>query len=154
MPPGERIEALPDWRLAEPDVHRLRAQLQEDAFTTVFHCREPPWFQSELGALHIRLVFPLDVRCHRLEAREANERQNLAQAMELDYSLDPFIAFRAAPSSLGQTACVEVRIHWDVVAESLRCGKQRIELHLFQGPLCCLAALARSDRGQHLVITK
>ena len=98
--------------------------------------------ERDLRALDVGLVLAVDVRRHGLEAREADERQDLAQAVELDHGLDAVAPLGAAPGAIGQPARVEVRIDRHVVAEALGRGEQRVELDLLDGPLVRLAALA------------
>ena len=84
---GRRAAARPP---AAPShvVDRLGAKLDEHAFAAVLHRREPLRLERDLRALDVGLVLAVDVRRHRLEAREPDERQHLAQAVELDDRLD------------------------------------------------------------------
>ena len=75
--------------------------MNEDSLAAVLYGREPPWFQGDLRALDVGLVLPMDVRCHGFEAREAGQRQDLAQAVELDDGLNAVTALRAAPGPIG-----------------------------------------------------
>ncbi len=79
----ERVEPLFDGRPPEPTLHGIRAKLDEHPFAAVLDCGKPVGFQGDLRALHVCLVFPMYVRCYRLEAREAGQGQNFTQAMEL-----------------------------------------------------------------------
>jgi hypothetical protein len=53
---------------------------------------EPLWFEGDLCALDVGLVFAVDIRCHRFEACEADQSENLAQAVYLNYSFDAVAA--------------------------------------------------------------
>ena len=76
----------------EPLLHGLGAKLDEDAFAAVLDRREPRRLERDLRALDVGLVLAVDVRRHGLEAGEADQRQDLAQPVELDDGLDPVAA--------------------------------------------------------------
>ena len=101
-PPGNGRSILrsADGRPPKPSSHFLRAKLDEHPFTAVLHRREPMGFKGDLRALHVRLVFSLDVRHYRLKAGEAGQGQNLAQAMELDDGIDAVRARGASPGTI------------------------------------------------------
>src|SRR5439155_337577 len=130
----------------------VRAKLDKYPFAAVLDRREPRGLQSDLRALNVGFVLPLDVRRDGLEAREPDERQDLAQTMELDYGLDAVVALGAAPGRIGQPAGVEVRIDGHVVAKALGRREQCFELDLFHRPLALLAALDLLDGVKDLIV--
>ena len=88
----ERIEALLHGGSRKPIHHCCRAKLDEQPLTAVLDRRKPRWFEGDLRALDVGLVFAVDIRRHRLEAREADQSENLAQAVDLNYGLDAVAA--------------------------------------------------------------
>ena len=70
-------------RPREPRADRGGVEQQEDPFAAVLDRREPARLEREIGALDVALVLAVDVRRDRLEAREADQREHLAQAVEL-----------------------------------------------------------------------
>lgn len=53
--------------------------------TAVLDCGEPLWFQSDLRAFDVGLVFAVDIRRYGFKACGADQSENLAQAVYLYY---------------------------------------------------------------------
>jgi hypothetical protein len=90
--PRERVEALLHGRSRKPTHHRLRTKLDEQPLTAILDRGEPLWFEGDLRALDVGLIFAVDIRRHRFEACEADQSENLAQAVYLNYSFDAVAA--------------------------------------------------------------
>ena len=101
--------------------------------------------ERQRGACHVRVVFAVDVGRDRLEAGEADERQDLAQPVELDHAVesgDPRRARRQTAS--GRRRAWKFGIDRDVVAVAFWCREQRVELHLLDRAVAGPAVLTRS----------
>ena len=154
VPAREAVEPLLDRRPRQPLADRLGAKLDEDALAAVLDRREPRRLERELRALHVRLVLALDVRRDRLEAREADQRHHLAQAVDWTTALD---RRRSAPSVASARRAAGARgspVVGHVLAESLGRGEQHLELDLLDRPLGRAARLALLDRLEHLVVAE
>src|ERR1019366_4053135 len=81
----KRIEALLHGWSFKPLFHCLRPKLNEQPLTAVLDRRKPRWIKGDLRAFDIGLIFTIDIRCHCLEACEAHQGENLAQAVDLNY---------------------------------------------------------------------
>ena len=104
-------------------------------------------------ALDVGVVLAVDVRRERLEAREPNEGENLAQSVKLDDRGDAVADCEPRRQSvLGQPARVEVGIDRHVVAKALGRAEQRVELDLLDRSLGRPARSDLLDRGEHLVV--
>ena len=69
--------------------------------------------------------------------------------MELNDSLDAVAPLRSTPRLIGQPACVKVLIDGNVVAKTLRRGKQGVQFDQLDRLFFSLAALCRIDRFQY-----
>ena len=72
MASHEVVEPLLDPLPCKPALYSLRTKLDEYPFTPVLHCRKPSGLQGDLRAFHVGLVFPVNVRRDRLQARETD----------------------------------------------------------------------------------
>ena len=152
VPGRKALEPPRDRRPREPLVHGRRANLEKHPFTAILHRGKPLRLQRELRPLDVGFVFPVDVGRHGLEAREPDERQDLAQPVELDDRFNAVETTRAAPRSIRQAARVEVRIHRHVVAKALGRGENRLELDLLDGPLAFPTALDRTNDLEDFIV--
>jgi hypothetical protein len=92
MSSRQRIESLLYRRPRKPTHNGSRTKLDKQALTTVLDRGEPLWFEGDLRALDVGLIFAVDIRCYRFKACEADQSQNLAQAVYLNYSFDAVTA--------------------------------------------------------------
>ena len=141
MSAREGVEPLLDSWPLEPAFYGFRAQLDEHAFAAVFHRGEPLRFQGDLRALNVGFILPVNIGNLGFKSREPDQRKHLTQPVELDHGFDAVAALRVAPSSIGQPARVKVGIDRYVIAETLRRGEHRFQLHLLYRPLVRRAAL-------------
>ena len=81
----ELVEAGSDLRAVEPVEHRVGVELHEQPFAVVLDSGEPLGLDRELGAGDVGVELAVDVGDLGLEAGEADQREHLAQAMELDH---------------------------------------------------------------------
>src|SRR5216683_2572210 len=148
------IEALLHGGSRKSTHHSCRAKLYEQPLAAVLDRRKPRRVQGNLCTLDVSLVLPLDIRRHGLEASEANQDENLAQAVELNYGLDAVAALGVAPGPIGQAANMKVGIDRHVVAKALGSGKDGLQFDLLDGPLVSPTVLGLADRRENLIIVE
>jgi hypothetical protein len=92
VPSSKRNEALIHGGPCKPSVYCLRTKLNKQSLAAVLDRGKPGWIKGNLRTFNVGLVFAVDIRCHRFEACEADQSENLAQAVHLNYSFDAVAA--------------------------------------------------------------
>ena len=109
--------------------------------------------QGDFGTHDVALEIAVDIRRHRVQAREANQRQHFAQTMQLHHRCDSLAVLRTgSPRRKRQPTGVEVGIGWRFVAKALFRPKQGFEFRFLQWPQVPGAAAYFLDSAQHLAI--